>query len=1113
VNLAGASATVTGTVTSAAGADDVAITARTTDKLSISMGAGNDTVRISNIAAIHTIAGGDGTDTLVTSAAISSTTGANISGFESVSLGAVAVALSTTTNTINAVTFTGDGGSLTGVAAGGTITQAAGGTNTVANAGWTGATDALTVNVGASTVGGAITQSLTTTLLETVTINNLTLSSDITSARSVGATGAALSTLNVTSTNTAPVTVTGGSAVLATVDASGILGNASITALTTLPAGSRITAGAGNDTITNTTGAVTVSGGAGNDTITTGTGADSIDGGAGNDTITASSGNNTVTGGDGNDNITTTTGADSIDGGAGNDTITGGVGSDTLTGGAGTDVFIYAANATGAMESSSTITDTITDFVSGTDKIQLPAGSNVSFVGNVANMQLGLSAMTAANQSFFVTSENSLYVVSTFANNAGSLTANDIIIKLTGVTSLAPADLLLGTQSTGNTVAIPTGATAINVGVGTSSTTGTTYTSSASVATTAGGTSINNDIVTINSTQAAAAPTIAGGAGNDVLTVSVTASATSAFSVDLTNVTSIETVNLPNHVAAITTTLVANNVTTGNSLKIDGSASLGVDSSGATLANALTISAANIIISTATVELIGGAGNDTLTGGAGNDTLTGGAGLDSLTGGALNDVLSGGDGDDTLAGGTGNDSMTGGAGNDTFQAVELADTVDGGAGVDSVTIESGTLTGTLIGGDGNDTITLTGSTATVWTAANVTGFENVVLPGAISLTYPSAAALAITAGAGATTIASGVGTSTYTITQANANTLTVSGTGSFVVAANSTNLGSAATVITSTQSAGTLAVTPGLTTTAITTGAANLTVSASIYTGPGLTLVNGAGTIGVTGLGTTTGDVLTLGAGTGATTIATAGAFANTITEGAGSQAVIINKAGTGDITLTTTSTIASTTINDTGATGNVTASGPGAINYTATVGLHSVTGGSGNDTITGFTGNDTIIGGAGADRIITGGGTDRIIMAAADSGVVAGLVAGAASWANGTVLGTSGLDTIEGFVVSSGVTPSIQFSDITTTSTILRNGATLGASTTGNTNLLHITGIYDRTANTFTTSLAGTSTLMVYDDNGTTAGGDFRAVVLVGYIDGAGNDTAGTSSGLQGIA
>jgi len=305
-----------------------------------------------------------------------------------------------------------------------------------------------------------------------------------------------------------------------------------------------------------------------------------------------------------------------------------------------------------------------------------------------------------------------------------------------------------------------------------------------------------------------------------------------------------------------------------------------------------------------------------------------------------------------------------------------------------------------------------------------------------------------------------------------------------------------------------LTVAPGGTT-AITTGAANLSVNATGLTAAGLTLVNGAGTITVTALGTTASDAITLGAGTGAVGLTTASTNALSITEGAGSQAVTITKAGTGNITLTTTSTIASTIINDSGATGAVTASGAGAINYTATAGVHAVTGGSGADTIIGFTGADSITGGAGADRITTGGGADRIYMASTtDTGLVSGLVAGAAMWANGTALGTTGLDIITGF----GVTAAIEFTNsITLSSTILRNGATLGADTVGN--IIQVTGTYDSSANTFTTSLAGASTLLVYDDNGTTAGGVYRAVVLVGYVDSAGNDTGGTATGILGVA
>jgi Ca2+-binding RTX toxin-like protein len=58
--------------------------------------------------------------------------------------------------------------------------------------------------------------------------------------------------------------------------------------------------------------------------------------------------------------------ANYLDGGAGNDTLMGGSGSDTLTGGEGSDCFVFSTAA-----SRSTNMDTITDFVSGTDYIQL----------------------------------------------------------------------------------------------------------------------------------------------------------------------------------------------------------------------------------------------------------------------------------------------------------------------------------------------------------------------------------------------------------------------------------------------------------------------------------------------------------------------------------------------------------------------------------------------------------------------------------------------------------------------------------------------------------------------------------------------------------------------
>ena len=82
-------------------------------------------------------------------------------------------------------------------------------------------------------------------------------------------------------------------------------------------------------------------------------------GGSGNDTLLASDSGSTLKGGGGNDTLI---------GGAGADTLVGGAGVDSLTGGAGADIFAFA---TGDSSASSGQHDLITDFLSGTDKIDL----------------------------------------------------------------------------------------------------------------------------------------------------------------------------------------------------------------------------------------------------------------------------------------------------------------------------------------------------------------------------------------------------------------------------------------------------------------------------------------------------------------------------------------------------------------------------------------------------------------------------------------------------------------------------------------------------------------------------------------------------------------------
>jgi Ca2+-binding RTX toxin-like protein len=99
-------------------------------------------------------------------------------------------------------------------------------------------------------------------------------------------------------------------------------------------------------------------------------------------------------------------------------------------------------------------------------------------------------------------------------------------------------------------------------------------------------------------------------------------------------------------------------------------------------------------------NLFGGDGNDLLTGGSGNDQLFGQAGDDTLNGRGGNDFLFGGAGNDVLTGGAGNDQVFGGAGNDRmiWNPGDGSDLLEGGDGVDTAEVN---------GGNGSETFTIT----------------------------------------------------------------------------------------------------------------------------------------------------------------------------------------------------------------------------------------------------------------------------------------------------------------------------------------------------------------------------------------------------------------------
>ncbi len=124
--------------------------------------------------------------------------------------------------------------------------------------------------------------------------------------------------------------------------------------------------GAGNDTI---------GGNSGNDTIYGGAGADKINGHAGNDALYGDGGSDTLSGGGGNDRL---------DGGAGNDTLNGDIGSDRLNGG-GADTFVFKSGYG---------RDTISDFISGEDKIDLSGTSATDFGSLSMTQNKGMVVIT-----------------------------------------------------------------------------------------------------------------------------------------------------------------------------------------------------------------------------------------------------------------------------------------------------------------------------------------------------------------------------------------------------------------------------------------------------------------------------------------------------------------------------------------------------------------------------------------------------------------------------------------------------------------------------------------------------------------------------------------------
>ena len=193
-------------------------------------------------------------------------------------------------------------------------------------------------------------------------------------AGNVGSSSAVTYTLS----NSPPSVVTGGSS--GTPPSSGItnqaddmLGTDNADTVSLLAGDDRYSGQAGNDVIYGNQGNDLLYGNQGDDRIFGGKDNDTAFGGQGTDTLFGNQGSDTIYGNIGADNLYGGQGNDTIYGGQGDDVLFGNKGSDVLAGGLGADTFGFNAGDTDFQSGVGT-GDTISDFVSGTDKINFTQG-------------------------------------------------------------------------------------------------------------------------------------------------------------------------------------------------------------------------------------------------------------------------------------------------------------------------------------------------------------------------------------------------------------------------------------------------------------------------------------------------------------------------------------------------------------------------------------------------------------------------------------------------------------------------------------------------------------------------------------------------------------------
>ena len=176
---------------------------------------------------------------------------------------------------------------------------------------------------------------------------------------------------------------------------------------------------------------------------------ENIIGSAYNDRLSGDDQDNVIEGRGGGDRLTGGAGDDRLVGGTGDDRLIGGTGNDTLDGGTGTNTFVFAAGH-GA--------DTITGFVSGTDKIDLSA------IVGFTNHQAVLDATKDVGNNAVITTSPGHTITLTGVKKTDLTNPNDFVYFDT-----KPILDLNAADTTSRTISTPAGTLRLEAGVALSS--------------------------------------------------------------------------------------------------------------------------------------------------------------------------------------------------------------------------------------------------------------------------------------------------------------------------------------------------------------------------------------------------------------------------------------------------------------------------------------------------------------------------------------------------------------------------------------------------------------------------------------------------------------------